>query len=54
MLLEDPLGHRYRHEFEAGYPAFLNMDDGGVLAVFYSFDPALPAERYLAANLLAE
>jgi hypothetical protein len=52
MLLRDPRGHRYGHEFEAGYPAFLDLDTGGVLVVFYSYDPALPAERYLAANLL--
>ena len=53
ILLEDPKGHRYAHEFEAGYPAFLPMGDGSLLAVFYSYDPALPSERYLAANILA-
>jgi len=53
MLLEDPKGHQYAHEFEAGYPAFLTLGDGSVLAVFYSYDPALPSERYLAANILA-
>lgn len=51
-LLEDPQGHRYGHEFEAGYPAFLNMEGGRVLVVFYSYDPALTSNRYLAANLL--
>jgi hypothetical protein len=51
--LEDPQGHRYGHEFEAGYPAFLNLEGGKVLVVFYSFDPALSANRYLAANLLS-
>lgn len=54
MLLEDPKGHRYAHEFEAGYPAFLPLGDGSVLAVFYSYDPALPSERYLAANILSD
>jgi hypothetical protein len=53
MILEDPRGYQYRHEFEAGYPAFLNLDDGRVLAVFYSFDPSWPSERYLAANILS-
>ena len=53
MILEDPLGYRYRHEFEAGYPAFLDLDDHRTLAAFYSFDPTLPAERYLAANILS-
>jgi hypothetical protein len=52
-LLEDPQGHRYAHEFEAGYPAFLSLGDGSTLVVFYSYDPALPAERYLAANILS-
>lgn len=51
-LLEDPQGHQYQHEFEAGYPAFLNVERGRVLVVFYSYDPALSANRYLAANLL--
>lgn len=51
-LLEDPQGHCYGHEFEAGYPAFLNVQGGGVLVVFYSYDPALTFNRYLAANLL--
>jgi len=53
MLLEDPQGHRYGHEFEAGYPAFLDLDDERMLILFYSYDPTLPAERYLAANILA-
>lgn len=53
MLLEDPQGHRYAHEFEAGYPAFLLMGDGSTLTVFYSYDPTLPSERYLAANILS-
>jgi len=51
-LLDDPQGHRYQHEFEAGYPAFLDVEGGRVLVVFYSFDPALSFHRYLAANLL--
>ncbi|TAJ30687.1 MAG: exo-alpha-sialidase [Nitrospirae bacterium] len=53
QLLEDPLGHRYSHEFEAGYPAFLNLEKGRVLVLFYSYDSTLSAERYLAANILA-
>lgn len=53
QLLEDPLGHRYGHEFEAGYPAFLDLEGGRVLVVFYSYDTTLPAERYLAANILS-
>ncbi len=53
LLLEDPKGYQYRHEFEAGYPAFLNLDGGRVLVVFYSFDPSCPSERYLAANILS-
>jgi hypothetical protein len=52
-LLEDPQGHQYQHEFEAGYPAFLDVEGGRVLVVFYSFDPALTYNRYLAANLLS-
>jgi BNR repeat protein len=52
ILLEDPQAYRYRQEFDAGYPAFLNLSDGAVLAVFYSYDPLLPAGRYLAANIL--
>ncbi len=51
-LLEDPQGYCYGHEFEAGYPAFLNVERGKVLVVFYSYDPALSSPRYLAANLL--
>lgn len=52
-LLEDPQGHRYGHEFEAGYPAFLDVDCHRTLVVFYSFDPARSSNRYLAANLLS-
>lgn len=52
-LLEDPQGYQYQHEFEAGYPAFLDLDRHRTLAVFYSFDPALNFPRYLAANLLS-
>ena len=52
-LLEDPQGHCYGHEFEAGYPAFLDVEGGKVLVVFYSYDPALIAKRYLAANLFS-
>lgn len=51
-LLEDPQGYQYQHEFEAGYPAFLDLDRHRTLVVFYSFDPALNFPRYLAANLL--
>jgi hypothetical protein len=51
-LLEDPQGYQYQHEFEAGYPAFLDLDGHRTLVVFYSFDPALTSNRYLAANLL--
>ena len=51
-LLDDPQGYPYQHEFEAGYPAFLDVEGGNVLVVFYSFDPALNFSRYLAANLL--
>ncbi|MCX5724310.1 MAG: sialidase family protein, partial [Nitrospirae bacterium] len=51
-LLEDPQGHSYGHEFEAGYPAFLDIEGGKVLVVFYSYDPALSSPRYLAANVL--
>ncbi len=51
-LLDDPQGYRYQHEFEAGYPAFLDLDRRRTLVVFYSFDPALISKRYLAANLL--
>jgi len=51
-LLDDPQGYQYQHEFDAGYPAFLNLDHHRTLVVFYSFDPALDSPRYLAANLL--
>ena len=53
LLLEDPKGHQYGHEFEAGYPAFLSLDDRLTLVVFYSSDPTLPCEHYVAANVLA-
>jgi hypothetical protein len=53
LMLEDPNGYRYTHEFEAGYPAFLTMGDGSIMVVFYSFDPSRD-DRYLAANLLVE
>jgi hypothetical protein len=53
LMLEDPTGYRYTHEFEAGYPAFLTMRDGSIMVVFYSFDPSRD-DRYLAANLLVE
>jgi hypothetical protein len=52
LLLRDPRDYRYAHEFECGYPAFLNLEDGGVLVVFYSYDPSLASERYLAANIM--
>ncbi|MEO5954701.1 MAG: sialidase family protein, partial [Nitrospiraceae bacterium] len=51
-LLDDPQGYSYQHEFEAGYPAFLDLDCQRTLVVFYSFDPTLDSPRYLAANLL--
>jgi len=51
-LLEDPQGYQYQHEFEAGYPAFLDLDRHRTLVLFYSYDPALDSPRYLAANLL--
>lgn len=51
-LLEDPDGYQYQHEFEAGYPAFLDLDRHRTLVVFYSFDPTLRSPRYLASNLL--
>lgn len=51
-LLEDPQGYQYQHEFEAGYPAFLDLDRHRTLAVFYSFDPARSFKRYLGANVL--
>ena len=51
-LLEDPQGYQYQHEFEAGYPAFLDLDRHRTLAVFYSFNPARSFKRYLGANVL--
>jgi len=54
LLLEDPKGYSYGHEFDAGYPAFLNLDGGQVMIVFYSFDPSWPSKRYLAANILSQ
>lgn len=51
-LLDDPQGHSYGHEFEAGYPAFLDVEGDKVLVVFYSYDSSLSSPRYLAANLL--
>jgi hypothetical protein len=51
ILLEDPLGHEYGHEFEAGYPAFLTLPNSSILVVFYSYDPRTQ-ERYVAANIL--
>jgi hypothetical protein len=53
LMLEDPNGYLYTHEFEAGYPAFLTLRDGSIMVVFYSFDPSRD-DRYLAANLLVE
>ncbi|TKB74363.1 MAG: exo-alpha-sialidase [Nitrospira sp.] len=52
-LLEDPQGYRYQHEFEAGYPAFFDLDGHRTLVVFYSFDPASAPHRYLGANVLS-
>lgn len=52
VLLEDPNGYRYQHDFDAGYPAFLALNDRQTLVVFYSYDPSMPSERYLAANVL--
>jgi BNR repeat-like domain len=49
MLLPDPAGHQYGHEFEAGYPAFLDLSNDRVLAVYYTYGPCLRAERYLAS-----
>jgi BNR repeat protein len=51
LMLEDPKGYRYLHEFEAGYPAFLTLPNASIMVVFYSFD-ASRAKRYLAANIL--
>jgi hypothetical protein len=51
QLLEDPCGHAYKHEFEAGYPAFLTLPDSSILVVFYSYD-LTRQERYLAANVI--
>src|SRR6266487_3152172 len=53
LMLEDPNGYLYTHEFEAGYPAFLTLRDGSIMVVFYSFDPSRD-DRYLAAILLVE
>jgi BNR repeat-like domain len=53
FMLEDPKGYRYLQEFEAGYPAFLTMQDGSMMVVFYSFDPSRN-DRYLAGNILSE
>ena len=52
LQLRDPRGRVYEHEFEVGYPAFLDLPDFSILVLFYSYDPGLPAERYLAANIL--
>jgi hypothetical protein len=52
LLLEDPRGYRYHNESEAGYPAFLTLQDGSVFVVFYSYDQS-QQERYLAANILS-
>jgi hypothetical protein len=53
FMLEDPKGYRYLQEFEAGYPAFLTMQDGSTMVVFYSFDPCRN-DRYLAGNLFVQ
>ncbi len=50
--LLDPKGFRWTSEYQTGYPDFAELEDGSVLAVFYSLDPALGNQRYLAANLL--
>ncbi|MDO8187102.1 sialidase family protein [Conexibacter sp. JD483] len=50
--LIDPKGFRWTSEYQTGYPDFAELEDGSVLAVFYSLDPALGNQRYLAANLL--
>lgn len=50
--LIDPKGYRWTSEYQTGYPDFAELEDGTVVAVFYSLDPALGNRRYLAANLL--
>lgn len=50
--LLDPKGYRWTSEYQTGYPDFAELEDGTVVAVFYSLDPALGNQRYLAANLL--
>lgn len=49
--LVDPHGHQPSAEYQCGYPAFVDVADGDVLAVFYSFRPR--HGRYLAANWLS-
>jgi hypothetical protein len=62
LLLEDPKGYCYDREYEAGYPAMVNLPSGETLVSFYSFDEAVPVPEsfpepyhlYIAANILAE
>lgn len=54
LLLVDPKGYRYTAEYQAGYPAMVNLDDENILVIFYSYSPELPHGRYLAANLVRE
>lgn len=54
LVLTDPKGYCYTAEYQAGYPALINLDDSNILIVFYSYSPELPHGRYLAANLVHE
>jgi hypothetical protein len=61
LHLLDPKGHQYIREYEAGYPAMVNLPSGEIFVSFYSYDDALkvpatfpePYKFYLAANFIS-
>lgn len=48
--LRDPHGRQPTAEYQCGYPAMVNLPDGGVLTVFYSYAP--DTGRFVAWNTL--
>lgn len=48
IALVDPHGYVHEAEYQCGYPAMVNLPDGDVLVVFYSFSPE--RGRFVAWN----
>lgn len=49
-LLRDPHGYQHTAEYQCGYPAMVDLPDGSVLTVFYSYQPG--KGRFVAWNTL--